>query len=124
MKPFKTFLCISFLLSGTLIGPSAVAADADGSYFQQGAMSCSKYLTEQKKESWAYSGYMAYVAGYFAAVNLKTPNTYNILGNSDLGGAMLWLKNYCERQPLSNIANALQVLIVELYPSRTIKAPN
>ena len=112
------------MLSGALVGPQAVASDANGRYVQQGAVPCSTYLTEQKKETWSYTGYIGYVAGYFAAVNLKTPNTYNILGNSDLGGAMLWIKNYCERQPLNNIADALHELTVELYPKRATKAPN
>lgn len=71
----------------------------------------------------AYDSMSGWVAGYLTAYNQFTPDTYNILGNSDLIGVLLWIKNYCEKNPLDSAAAALKNLTPELYPRRTVKAP-
>jgi hypothetical protein len=119
MKPLKTLFFVSLML----VGSHGVAADVNGGYVQQGATSCSNYLKELKEDSWAHVAHGYWISGYFTAYNRQTPNTYDILGSSDGGGAVWWIKNYCEKQPLRNMGDALQELTIELYPTRTIKAP-
>lgn len=123
MKPLKTFLCISLMVSGALTGSQAAAADASGRFGTVGAGSCAKFLQELESKSSLSSTYFSWLAGYITAFNSQTPKTYQILGSSDLFGAELWVKNYCEKNPLKNISNAADALMVELYPARTIKAP-
>jgi hypothetical protein len=124
MKPLKTLLCISFMLSGTLMGSQAVATDASGQFGTVGAVSCASFLREFEAKSWEQVVSQGWLAGYITAFNYQTPKTYQILGNSDLLGAELWVKNFCEKNPLKNIAVAAGVLMIELYPTRTTKAPN
>jgi hypothetical protein len=102
----------------------AVAADAKGGYGTNGVRSCAVFLQEFEAKSWGQVAIQAWLAGYITAYNLQTPNTNQILGNSDLLGAELWVKNYCEKNPLKNIANAAESLMTELYPKRATKAPN
>lgn len=124
MKPLKTLLCVSFMLSGTLIGSQAVAADASGQSGTVGAVSCAVFLRELESKSSKSTAYLGWLAGYVTAYNAQTPKTYQILGNSDLFGAELWVKNFCEKNPLQNISLAAAVLMIELHPTRQIKAPN
>jgi len=124
MKLFKTLLCISIMVSGTLLGPQVVARDANGGYVTVGVRSCATFLQDFEAKSSAQLTNLAWLAGYITAINFQTPNTNDILGNSDLYGAELWVKNYCEKNPLKNIANAAESLLIVLYPRRIIKAPN
>jgi len=106
------------------MGFQAVAADANGRFGTVGVKSCAVFLQELEEKSWGQMGNLGWLGGYITAYNLKTPNTYQILGNSDLLGAELWVKNYCLKNPLKNMAGAAESLMIELYPNRTIKAPN
>lgn len=124
MKHLKTLLCISLMVSGALMGSQAVAADASGQSGTVGAVSCASFLRELESKSSQSTAYLAWLAGYVTAYNAQTQKTYQILGNSDLFGAELWVKNFCEKNPLKNISLAAAVLMIELHPTRQIKAPN
>ena len=112
------------MLSGALMGSQAVARDANGFYATNGVKSCAIFLQEFEKKSWGQIAIQAWLAGYITAHNSISPRTYQILGNSDLLGAELWVKNFCEKNPLKNLADAAESLMFELFPSRQIKAPN
>jgi hypothetical protein len=56
--------------------------------------------------------------GYFTAFNRLSASTVNILGNSDLKSAMLWMDNWCKANPLKRIAQGMELLTEELYPNR------
>ena len=124
MKPLKTLLCISFMLFGALMGSQAVARDANGAYRTVGMRSCAEFLQDLQADSWQRIVNRGWLGGYITAYNYFTPNTYQILGNSGLLGAELWAKNFCEKNPLKDMADVGERLMVELYPARIIKAPN
>jgi len=67
--------------------------------------------------------YEMWVTGYVTAFNHVYPATYDILGNTDITGAMLWLENHCRQNPLRQFGVAVNALINELYPTRTTQAP-
>ena len=124
MRTLKTSLCASVLILVGLFGStSATASDKQGMYYAHGSISCSEFLEEQKTKSWSHTSHIGIVVGFISGFNLASPNTYNILGASDTGGALLWIKNYCEKQPLENLQGALRSLVVELYPRRLQSAP-
>jgi hypothetical protein len=52
------------------------------------------------------------------AYNALTPDTADILGGTDLSGAMLRLQRYCEAHPADSLAQAMLALTAELYPGR------
>jgi hypothetical protein len=123
MRALKHSLLASLLVVGVTFGTGASAADDAGNFSVQGGATCSKYLSEQSSKSVVFTSYMGWVAGYMSAYNSLTPDTFSILGNSDLGGALLWIKGYCEKNPLDTVAQGMQALIWELYPKRLQKAP-
>ena len=123
MKALKHSLLASLLVVGVTFGTEASAADGDSNYSVQGGRTCSAFLDEQSKKGVGFSIISAWVAGYISAYNLLTPNTFSILGDADLGGALLWIKGYCEKNPLDNVAGAMQGLMSELYLKRTQSKP-
>jgi hypothetical protein len=124
MKTLETTLCLVILLLGALIsGGSAMAGDVSGKYFMPSGPSCAVILDSQKKDSVQYAILNQWVGGYLTAYNYVTPNTYNILGKSDLIGAMQWIKNYCEEHPAAGADSAMRYLVIELYPKRIQKKP-
>ena len=110
------------LLLGTIFAAlscGATASDKDNSSSTQGAVSCGKYIEERGLKGWSYTVIKGWVAGYVTAYNGLAPDTYDILGKSDLNHAMLWMEDYCKAHPLENLANGMKVLMTVLYPKRT-----
>src|SRR5438128_1255268 len=102
---------------------SGICADADGNYTIVGVGfdSCGRYVQETRRGPSSSFPYRGWIGEYLTAVNLSTPNTYHIAGTTDLDGLMLWLENYCNKNPLKPFYNAVENLINELYPKRTTK---
>jgi len=94
--------------------------DKDGAYAIQGgqATSCGKYMEARAEKSVDAFAHTAFIAGYVTAYNRLTPETYDILGGTDMQSVAAWLDNYCKAHPLKGLATALDVLTAELYPRR------
>jgi hypothetical protein len=105
-----------------LLSISAHASDKSGNYAILGAgtSSCGSFV-EARKNATA-TMYRTWLTGYFTALNLMSPDTYNLLGSTDIDGAILWVENYCRANPIKNFENAAQALWVELLPSRQKRA--
>lgn len=124
MKSLTNSLVTSLLVTGVIFGSTCViAADQQGNFETLGNFTCSTYLTKLKLGGLEEMTVIQYVSGYLTAYNRQTPKTINILGSSDFNGAIFWLKNYCEKQPLERIGIALVELTAELYPKRTKNLP-
>jgi hypothetical protein len=108
------------ILAVTLLGaiPGAWARDAGGSYATVEARSCDALLQDKKARGFEYNADTTWVAGYLTAYNALTPDTADILGGTDLSGAMLRLQRYCEAHPADSLAQAMLALTAELYPGR------
>ena len=60
------------------------AGDAQsGAYLVVSPGSCGTYVDARKNNDWFLFGW--WLNGYITAANALTPNTYNYLGNSDIG---------------------------------------
>ena len=115
----RSILVFGLVLLLAFVG--ANAADKDGRYVVQGVTSCGKYIEETKnKNGWSYTATLNWVAGYITATNRFMPDTYSILGNSDIDSAMLWLENYCRSNPLKSISSGMTDLVIEIYPNRIL----
>jgi hypothetical protein len=66
---------------------------------------------------------ITWMSGYITHYNFITPDTYDIVVNTDFQSIYLWLDNYCRDNPLDNLAYAMNALTAELYPNRTRTAP-
>jgi hypothetical protein len=112
----RTLVSLAFLL---LVVPiSGICSDANGRYVVQGlgADSCGKFV-EGTRERREY--YTTWVTGYLTAINAVSPMASDILGNTDIDGAVLSLENYCRINPLRTFGAASDALVKELYPKRT-----
>lgn len=101
-----------------LVSVTAWGATPDGAYWSHGARSCGVYLGDRAKNNLDETADEAWVAGYITAFDAFVPDTFNILGNTDLQSVMVWLDNYCKAHPLRNLADAMSDLTAVLYPRR------
>jgi hypothetical protein len=106
-------------LSMTVYSGLAQAIDGVGGYWTLNNTTCGQYMEERKNtKSVAYAQTAYWVSGYISAYNRWTPDTYNILAGSDIHSVMQWLENYCRTNPMKNLANGMDDLMVELHPRR------
>ena len=59
-----------------------------------------------------------WLMGYISAYNQGTPDTFDIVANTDMKSSMTWIVNYCKQHPSSEYADAVHGLMIDLYPSR------
>ena len=102
-----------------LAGP-VMAADEHGQYwiYGVGRQSCSTYLAARKTGGFEELSYKNWIMGYLTAVNQSTARTYNILGESDIQGALAWLDRHCEKSPDDTIYMSMPNMIAVMYPQR------
>ncbi len=120
----RTLVSLAFLLPLVVPGSGmGMDADVNGKYtvYGFGAESCGTFVEARRNRKNAF--YLAWVTGYITAVNKVSPTTYDMLGNTDFEGAMLWIENYCNTHPLKTFAYAVNSLVDELYPTRKTQKP-
>src|SRR5262249_5481529 len=112
-------ICLGLVVGITLLMASTgYSADAERNYRVYGGLgSCDMYLhvmsgkTETRTSSHPdvhtmntdKQYYMKWIEGYLTAVNLKTADTYDIVGKADIDGALAWLKDYCTDNPYRSL---------------------
>jgi hypothetical protein len=102
-----------------LLAIEAFGADAEGKYSISSRTSCGKYIEERKQISGVHYAQTSYwVSGYITAYNAWMPDTYDITGDTDQASVMLWLENWCKANPLKNVSNGMELLILEMRPHR------
>jgi hypothetical protein len=117
---------ILLILAQALIALPASAADTDGQYtiLGVGGESCAVYLNHRHGgNDLADLSYRNWLGGYLTHYNRTVAGTYNILGGTDLNGAMLWLENYCKANPTDSFSIAADKLIEALGPKRQTTKP-
>ena len=109
-----------------LASASGWTSDRNGEMWIQGDTTCGQYTDARAgRATPKYDEALViriaaphWLAGFLTAYNMLTPDTYNILGNSDLQSALIWLDNFCKANPLENISAGAAALVTELYPKR------
>jgi hypothetical protein len=127
----------ALLLALSLYGSDANAASASGGYFVLTTYVCVEFVNAYSAEKAVrsvqgasdqniytvhYNAMFHYVSGWLSSYNATAQDTYNIVPGG-ISGAMLWLDNYCTKNPLKNLDDGLRELVTEAYPSRQQKAP-
>ena len=121
-----------FALAMSLFLPATVsAADIDGQYTAHTVAgvigSCGEYVTardEKRRAAFLKSNtHVIWIWGYLTAYNRQTPDTYDIMAQTDTPTILLWLDNYCKQNPLTDFAEAMVSLMNELHSSRIRKKP-
>lgn len=115
----NALLCLLFLSPALPV----LAADEHGLYwiYGVGRQNCSTYLEARKAGGFEEISYKNWIMGYLTSVNQSTPKTYDILGESDIQGALAWLDRHCEKYPADTIYMAMPNMMAVLYPQRRQK---
>jgi hypothetical protein len=99
-----------------LFAPSSFAASDLFSSFGLGAsLSCGKYLNDILENPSASSAYSWWTAGFITGVNLEKGRVVS----TDSPSHEVWLKQYCEKNPLDTFMKAAIELNKELDTKRS-----
>jgi hypothetical protein len=116
MQNVLKLLVVCVLFSG--VGSYGFAAE--GSIKQYipgaGAVQCGKMLVDLEKGGTQPDSYISWMQGYLTAKNIAREIIYK-LPPVDLAGhegQLIWLKNYCEDNPLEQVGVGVQMLWNEL----------
>lgn len=124
MKTLKSFLFGTLMVTMTVFGTPLAAGTTGAPDATINAASCGTFLRNFATKSVENSEDHPWLAGYVSAYNYLKSITFQILGHSNLLSAELWVKSYCEKNPLKDISDATAALMVELYPTQAIKVKN
>jgi hypothetical protein len=91
---------------------AAIAAHGEVVSYGVGLESCKTYLTAKELQGPDEVSILDWLAGYVSGVNSTTLHFNNILGDSNLTGAVYWLDDYCRAHPPTEIAVALDMMIM------------
>lgn len=119
-----------FVIALLLLPLIATAADKLGNYetiMNTNESTCGRYVSARDEarngNHFRENMYRYWLAGYVTAFNKTKPDTWSIIGTTDLDSAMLWLENYCKQYPLEDFSDATNSLVYELYPKRVKQRP-
>jgi len=122
----RKHLLLVLLLTST----GAWGSDKDGYTAVVSGRSCEEFIELRQKQGepnadvkdtaslMAYSHALGWIAGYLTALNWQTPDTYQILGNTDFKSAVSWLENYCRENPGNDLSRGMRALTIKFYPHR------
>ena len=124
-NPMKTKIkAVLFALFAAVMmavpGGIAVAGDAEGRYtaFGVGLDSCAKYLKvkeykEDNEDNWALLVYNGWINGFMSAAGTYQ-NTQKSFDVADAPNIRHFIREYCEKNPLVNLADAAAVVAERL----------
>ena len=101
------------------------ASDKNGKYretYTADHGSCASFLLAQNECSHGrcrdLNTFSDWLMGYITSYNSSTPDTFDIVAKTDLNNSIIWLGNYCKQHPSNKYSQAVQSLMIELYPKR------
>jgi len=62
--------------------------------------------------------YVQYMAGFFTGQNSANPTGGNVLGESNIDDAILWVEKFCRENPMKQFMGGLFVLQLELQKQK------
>ena len=125
-RAMKRLLLLLLLLASA----GAAGSDKDGYTAVVSGRSCREFIELRQKQGepnadvrdtaslMDYSHALGWIAGYITALNWQTPDTYQMLGDSDFKSTVLWIENYCKEHPSNDISRGMRALTITLYPHR------
>jgi hypothetical protein len=105
------------LLTLLILSLDSFAMNEEGSYatLGQGTRSCGSVIEiYESKDEFSKRLIHEWINGYLTALNYSKSGVYNIAKGVDLGGRSKWIQNYCNENPLKQLATAVEVMAHEL----------
>ena len=87
------------------------------------ALNRAVHSAKQEDDWGALYGFSLYTMGYVTGINRLAFDTYDIGGRKNSKTLMVWLEKYCKEHPDDSFDSALYQLTAEIYPNRTLQAP-
>jgi hypothetical protein len=118
----KSLLAAVFFLLA--LSSYAEALDSSGTRYSiqgTGTKSCGAYLEARRQRGIEEVQFSAWLAGFITAVNYELQDTYDVLGSTDIYGALGWVDNFCQSNPTESFSRASVLLAKSLYPKRARK---
>jgi hypothetical protein len=81
-----------------------------------GSKSCGVYLQARVRQDLEEAAFIDWLGGYLSGVNAVSLSTNNVLGDSDLTGAIYWLDDYCGTHPGTPFAEAVDARVAPNRP--------
>lgn len=112
--------CLSLivLILNLTISIPATAEDANGRAAHIGNAPCQQWVSNRKEDEIKFLFNAAWISGYFSAFNRQTPNTYNIMGNTDMENVYLRMDIFCENNPSLDLDTGMRAITLDLWPNR------
>ena len=110
---------IGIIVAAVIVGAMATAQAQDGKVViipHRDGFSCGKW-TNAPKRTPEREIYEKWVLGYLSGINVEHTGP-DFLRDRDTDGMKAWIDNYCRRNPLHPIAQAVAELIKDLRSGR------
>jgi len=104
----RAMLALMFIMGAS----AAIAAHSEVVTYGVGFKTCEAYSTAKELQGPDEVSILDWLAGYVSGVNSTTLHFNNILGDTNLAGAVYWLDDYCRIHPSTEIAVALDMMIM------------
>jgi len=106
-----------FIIISVCVSPS-LAAEELTSVYGPSKLSCGKYISEISTNPQAANAYSWWIAGFITGTNLEKGRAVS----TDNLAHEMWLKQYCEKNPLDTFVQAAIELNKELDSSAYLEA--
>jgi hypothetical protein len=105
-------ISVNSLLVAVAISSASISFPAMSAYevFAHGTQLCSKWNSEEAKDSWIYRTNEAWVLGFVSGAGFGEDSEYDTSYTTMLE----WVERYCEANPQKAISDATESLIYEL----------
>ena len=84
---------------------------AEVTIYGAGFKSCGVYMDARAQRNADDLAFIDWLGGYVSGVNAVSLSTNDILGDSDLTGAIYWLDNYCRANPRTRFVDAVEARV-------------
>jgi predicted MarR family transcription regulator len=101
---------VSMFLIGAGTAPAAHAVEI--TTYGTGLKACDAYLDARERDDPDQIAFIDWLSGYLSGVNATSKHRNNLLGLSDVQGAMNWLDDYCRARPSVHFAQAVGMLLM------------
>jgi hypothetical protein len=118
----NSFAAAAFAL---LMGASSATATqaAEPISYGAGFKSCGTYLDAREQRNSDEMAFVDWLGGYLSGVNAISKGTTNILGTSDITGAIYWLDNFCREHAPARFAAAVDARVAAGITAVAVATP-
>ncbi|MGH8231500.1 MAG: hypothetical protein ACRESY_06745 [Steroidobacteraceae bacterium] len=116
---WRLIMAAAFLIG---LGASSRAHAVNVTTYGSGLKPCASYLDAHDQQTSDEIAYLDWLSGYFSGVNVTSSRTNNLLGNTNLKSAVIWVARYCRAHPTEPFSVASFALLMGASASTATQA--